>query len=363
MIDFIPIKYYTPLYYHVLFALVLLTVLHSQLLDIDEKKNKNFIAFSGGFLLVFVLFYMGLRPIHGVFVDMTTYAKLFERIADGHNVTLNEDIGFDLFMRFSAKIMTVQTFFFVCAIIYVIPLWYLSKKWFNRYWFYAFLMLVGSFSFWAYGTNGIRNGMATTLFLFALAFDERKKVMIMLLLLACSIHKSLVLPVLIFGLTFLNNDPKKYFMFWFMAIPLSLSLGSFWESLFAGLGFGDDRMSYLTEGNVNDDTFSSTGFRWDFVLYSAAGVFAGYYYIIKKGFKDIMYHRLLNTYLVVNAFWILIIRANFSNRFAYLSWFMMGLVIIYPLLKQKIISMQHKRMVIILFVYFMFTYFMSIVKG
>jgi hypothetical protein len=361
MIDWIPIAYYTPLYYHVLLALVLITVLHSQVLRIEEKKNKNFIAFSGSFLLVFVLLYMGLRPLHGIFMDMITYSQLFERIVEGNNVNLNGDLGFDFFIRLSAKIMTVQMFFFVCAVIYVLPLWYLSKKWFGQYWFYAFLMLVGSFSFWAYGTNGIRNGLATSLFLLALVFSERKVLFILFVLLSCSMHKSMLLPTFAYGLTFINNDPKKYFLFWLAAIPLSLVLGSFWENLFGGLGFGDDRMSYLTAGNVNDDTFSSTGFRWDFLLYSATGVFAGYYFVIKKGFKDMMYHRLLNTYLVTNALWILMIRANFSNRFAYLSWFMLGLVIVYPFLKQKMIPNQFKTMGIILFGYFFFTYLMNVI--
>lgn len=361
MIDWIPITYYTTLYYQILLALVLVTVLHSQLLLIDEQKNKNFTAFSGNFLLFFVLLYMGLRPINGVFTDMVTYAQLFEKITDGYDVNLNEDVGFDFFIRLSTKIMTVEMFFFVCAIIYVLPLWYLSNKWFGQYWFYAFLMLAGSFSFWAYGTNGIRNGLATSLFLLALAFNQRKLIMVLFLLLSCSMHKSMLLPSLAYGLTLINNDPKKYFLGWLAAIPLSLVLGGFWENLFGGLGFGDDRMSYLTAGNVNDDAFSSTGFRWDFVVYSATGVFAGYYFVIKKGFNDKIYHHLLNTYLVVNAFWILIIRANFSNRFAYLSWFMLGLVIVYPFLKQKMIPNQFKTMGLILFGYFFFTYLMNVI--
>lgn len=360
MFDWIPVAYYTPVYYNILAAFVLFTVLHSQLLLIDEQKNKNFTAISGIFLLLFVVLYMGLRPLNVVFMDMITYDQIFQSIVQGNDVNLKEDPGFDFFIRLSAKIMTVHMFFFVCAVIYVLPLWYLSKRWFATYWFYAFLILVSSFSFWAYGTNGIRSGMATSLFLLALVFNKRKVIMVIILLAACSVHRSMLLPALAFGLTFISNDSKKYFLVWLGAIPLSLVLGGFWENLFGSLGF-DSRISYLTSGNVNDDSFSNTGFRWDFLVYSATGVFAGYYYVLKKGFKDVMYNRLLNTYLLVNAFWILIIRANFSNRFAYLSWFMMGLVIIYPFLKQKIGVMQHKIIGIVVLVYFMFTYFMNVI--
>lgn len=359
MFDFIPIAYYSHIYHYLLLIVVVLTLLHSNLLPIDEQKKLSFTRFTGKVLLVFVVLYMGLRPINGIFVDMTSYANIYESITEGYQVTLNEDIGFDFFILFCTKIMSVHAFFFTCTMIYVLSLWYLSKKWFKNYWFYAFLMLVGSFSFWAYGTNGIRNGIATSLFLFALAFNERKIVMIVLLVLACSMHKSMLLPSLAYGLTFVNNNPKKYFYIWLAAIPLSLVLGGFWENFFAGLGFGDDRVSYLTSGNVNDDNFSSTGFRWDFLLYSASGVFAGYYFVIKKGFQDKRYLHLLNTYLLVNAFWILIIRANFSNRFAYLSWFMIGLVIIYPFLMQK--TVQYKLMGKIIFIYIFFTFFMNVI--
>lgn len=360
MFDFIPVIYYTAIYNHILLIVIFLMLFHSQILQIDDQNNKNFTIVTGNFLLFFVVLYLGLRPISIVFVDMVNYANIFEKIWEGYDVTLNGDIGFDFFIRFCTKIMNVQTFFLVCAIIYVLPLWYLSKKWFGTYWFYAFLILVGSFTFWAYGTNGIRNGLATSLFLFALAFNERKVVLVILLLLACSMHKSLLLPSLAYGLTFINNDPKKYLLLWLAAIPLSLSLGSFWENLFGGLGF-DDRVSYLTTGNINDDTFSKIGFRWDFVIYSATGVFSGYYFVIKKGFNDKTYNRLLNMYLIVNAFWILIIRANFSNRFVYLSWFMLGLVIIYPFLKQTLIPNQYRIMGVVLFLYFVFTYLMNVI--
>ena len=116
-----------------------------------------------------------------------------------------------------------------------------------------------------------------------------------------------------------------------LCIPLSLVSGGFWEGLFAGF-MADERSSYLTDGNINNDSFSSSGFRWDFLLYSASAVYTAYFFIFKKNFTDQRYNRLVCVYLAANAFWVLVIRANFSNRFAYLSWFMMGIVIVYPFL-------------------------------
>jgi hypothetical protein len=62
--------------------------------------------------------------------------------------------------------------------------------------------------------------------------------------------------------------------------------------------------------------------------------------------------------MIANTFWILVIRANFSNRFAYLSWFLMAIVIAYPLLKVKFWDDHYKNVGRIFLAYYLFTYFM-----
>tara|TARA_R110001583_G_C5589679_1_gene403629 strand:+ start:371 stop:1045 length:675 start_codon:yes stop_codon:yes gene_type:complete len=217
-------------------------------------------------------------------------------------------------------------------------------------------MFIVSFSFWAYGVNGIRNGIATSLFLMAFAYSDKKVLMIFFMISASLFHKTLLLPIVAYIATLFHNNPKTYLKVWFIAIPLSLLLGSVWTSLFSNLGFADDRLGYLT-GEV-DAKIENLGFRWDFLLYSASAVFAGWYFIFKKGFVDVYYNRLFSIYLIANSFWILVIKANFSNRFAYISWFMMAIIIIYPLLRQRFFKNQNLVIGKILLIYFSFTYFM-----
>ncbi|MBA4135207.1 MAG: hypothetical protein C0525_10825, partial [Flavobacterium sp.] len=116
----------------------------------------------------------------------------------------------------------------------------------------------------------------------------------------------------------------------------------------------------LVEDEEILEEFSAVGFRWDFLLYSISGVFTGLYFIFKKEFEDEFYKRLINLYLMTNAFWILVIRANFSNRFAYLSWFLLGVVIIYPFLKRVFFKEQHQIIGKIILAYFLFTYVLMI---
>lgn len=359
MFDWIPIRSYTEIYYQVLLVFTILTFVHTLKFSFKDASNQIFIQIAGFLLFTFVLLYMGTRPISGIFIDMTTYNQIFKSYASGEKPRTDGDVLFHLFVKFCSGIMTAKAFFFVCATLYVVPAYVVSKKWFKTYWFYAFLMLVGSFSFWAYGTNGIRNGIATSLFLMALSADKRV-FQILWLILSVNFHAAMYLPAMGFVATWFYNQPKYFFYFWLASIPLSLAFGGFWESFFGGM-VEDDRTAYFTEGNVNNDNFSSTGFRWDFLVYSATGVFAGWYYLFKKEIEDPKYLQIFNVYLFANAFWILVIRANFSNRFAYLSWFLLALVICYPWLKYYFEQKQHYKLGLIIIAYFGFTYFMNVI--
>ena len=65
---------------------------------------------------------------------------------------------------------------------------------------------------------------------------------------------------------------------------------------------------------------------------------------IRRKFKDEYYQWIFNTFLVCNSFWILIIRAPYSNRFAQISWFIMPIVLIYPFMRKRF-WINHERMV------------------
>lgn len=350
--DFIPLELYTLFFNYITLLVVIVYYFKLQ----EGFKKSNF-----GLVFVFcIIIYMGFRPLSGVwFGDMGTYNRMFRLFQEGGSITQDRDLLFQIFIKWCSGIMSADFFFLLCAFLYIYPLYLVSRKWFKDYWFYSFLFLVASFSFWSAGVNGIRNGIAGSLFLLAIS-REKRLWQIILLLIAVNVHKTMMLPTLGFIIANFYNKPKRMIAFWVICIPLSLIGGSFWELFFAGLGFGDDRLSYLTDGNVNNDNFSSTGFRWDFLAYSATAVFAGYYFIVRKKFYDKIYFWLFNTYIFANAFWILVIRANFSNRFAYLSWFMMAIVIVYPMLKVNMLQAQSRKFAIILLVYFLFTYTLNV---
>ncbi|HLA56747.1 MAG TPA: EpsG family protein [Flavobacterium sp.] len=362
--NIIPIQYYATVYYNILLFIVVVVYFQSFASNLESSSNLKSKQTLGAMLLAFIIIYMGIRDIDIIFVDMYTYSVNFQAYADGAPFNADKDLLFEIFTMFSSKVMTVGTFFLLCTFLYVYPLYLATKKMFKEYWFYGFLMLVISFSFWAYGTNGIRNGIATSVFIYGISL-QKKIPKIIWVILAVMIHKALILPALAFAMTYYYSDSKMYLRCWFLAIPLSLALGSFWEGFFLSFGFGEEeRLAGYLSGSqdaLDQIVEVKTGFRWDFLLYSATGVFAGWYYIVRKKFTDKFYNRLYSTYLIANGFWVLVIRANFSNRFAYLSWFILGLVIIYPLLKNKIADKQHQLIGRIVLIYFLFTFVLDVV--
>ncbi|MDG3581737.1 EpsG family protein [Galbibacter pacificus] len=362
MFDLFPIEKYGTVFYNMQAAVILLTVFHTQIMDYQDKKVQQYLGLIGWPYALFILFFIGLRPISGEFIDMTTYAYMFQREISGSPIDIGSDFGFGFLVKFSALVTTINGFFFICACIYILPLAVACRRFFKNYWIYCFIALVASFSFYAYGVNGIRNGMATSIFILGLSYHKKPIVSGLIVFLSCTFHQSMYLPTAAYVITFFLNFPKAYLIAWFAAIPLSLVFGSLFIMIFTSLGFADDRLSQYLLADVDKSAFSNTGFRWDFLLYSATGTFAGWYFIFKKKFTDKMYHRIYGTYLISNAFWILIITANFSNRFAYLSWFMLAVVIFYPFLKKRFFNYQHQVLGIVLLMYFLFTYLLNFVK-
>ena len=131
------------------------------------------------------------------------------------------------------------------------------------------------------------------------------------------------------------------------------------------ISIGDERFSnYLTgDAMIGEVIQMSMTFRWDFLLYSAMGVFVGYYFIFRRNFKDEYYHWIYNTFLVTNAFWVLVIRAAYSNRFAQISWFIMPIVLIYPFLKQRFWQNHERMLGLALLVFYAFAFYFNILKG
>lgn len=360
--QFDPSLYY-PVY---IYSLIFLTIGYANTISrygtslVQRNTNQPLVLI---YIFLFIVF-VGLRPISGYyFGDTANYAQSYDLFVNGiasYDPTSKEWF-FEWLMYHCSQLMNVQGFFLLVEILYVLPVLWACKKFVPNHALLMFLVCMGAFSFFSYGTNGIRNGMACSLIIAALACVQgnlfQKIIGGVLAFLAFNIHRSTALPIACILATFFVKDTRLVLGWWVASIFLSLVAGGPIEAFFTSLGF-DDRMEGYSSANADATLFSSIGFRWDFLLYSAMPILLGYYVVIKRKIWDKNYLLLLHTYILCNSFWVMMIRAAFSNRFAYLSWFLYALVLIYPCLKLPIWKDQGKKVGLIVMAHLLFTLIM-----
>lgn len=348
------------IYYNVLLlAVIIECILMFSLNNGNTLKKKNNSYF--GVLLVLVIFsiILGYRPGSINFGDTALYQRVYE---EGGFMNAEEPI-WDAIGSICRSIgLSTGLYLSLIAFLYAFLPFLFLERYSNNKWF-SLLMILSSFSFLGYGINGIRNGLALSILTYSFLFiDPKGKVQWMKILvcftIAMGIHKSSLLPIsgIILSLLIVK-EIKTAVLIWLFCIPISLLGSSVIAPLFLNLGF-DDRLDEYLLGVFK------TGFRWDFILYSCVPILLAYYIIyVKKIVVEQLYKVLINTYILSNAMWIIIIEAAFSNRFAYLSWFMYPIVVAYPLLRYRIWHNQKTKVATFLFLYYLFTYMMSLKTG
>lgn len=358
----------------------------------NKLLQKNSMAPALVFSVLLIVF-IGLRPNHYLFGDSVNYANGY--YFDSINSTLNIDLNKEWFWRFLRDVLRVSgaplsTWFFIIAIVYIsFPLFGFQKLVGENAWM-AMLFFLSAFSTYQFGVNGLRNGFACSMVILAFAIAANGNISKMLLggvvlIFALGSHKSVMLPLAAFlAATYVIKSPKWAIYFWIASIGVSLVAGGTMVNFFAGLGF-DDRMSAY--GNSMDqyaDSFSSTGFRWDFLAYSAMPVWLTWYVTKKSETERALYgdtveeaetnitgagriadahsmrvfNILATTYILANSFWVMVIKAAFSNRFAYLSWFLYPVVLAYAVIRLHIWPDQDRKAGLILLLHAGFTIIM-----
>ena len=370
MFDFIPAGQYTHYFDIAILLLVLLAFFLCQRGIILNREVVNINAGWGFVLAVLIILYMGLRPISSAFGDTINYANSYTSLANiPFKWSWTGDFLFYNLMQWFSKFTTIHGFFLFCAFLYVGPLWLAMRRIFSSYYFIPFLVILCMFTFWQYGVNGIRNGIASSFFILALSYINRLPVAVFLCLIAIGFHKSMGIIVAAAVMTWFVDNSYIYLFLWLISIPISYFFGSRIQEYLASLsllGEGDDRLSlymlYSEKDMISEGAYVDMSFHWDFILYSSMAVIVGFYFTIKRNFKDEYYHWIYNTFLIANAFWILIIRAAYSNRFAQISWFIMPIVLIYPFMKKRFWINHEKMLGYAIIAFYAFAFYQNILK-
>lgn len=311
------------------------------------------------FIFIFVVWCLGSEPfVIGSWSDRGCYAQgVINAQMQGYLSEISTgEKAFSLYVYLSSFIVNPQGWFYLTAFFYVGNLLFVSWRLTKEYAFVMFLSFLIAFQFYNYGENTIRAGIATSLMLVGISFCNKQKWMFLLFLIAVLCHKSMIVPIAALAVAYKFPKTKVFIWLWLVCILVSFASGSGLQNYVAGLT-QDTRADYLTKG----DAFYKSMFRWDFLAYSALPVLLGYYYIFKLNLRSQFYRWVYNAYLIANSFWVLIIRAAYTDRFAYLSWFMFPLLLMYPLLTQQLYRdnyNQSRNIIMVLFGQIAFSYFM-----
>ena len=321
----------------------------------QERGSSWFVPFL---ICLVYAFWLGLRPISYRFGDTINYAIEYNT-RDVYSVRMDwsgEWLWQWLMMGCKAAGLSVNMFFLIVELIYVLTAFFAVRRFMPSDPMLGLIFLMSSLMYYTFGMNGIRNGMACHIVLLAISLllDSKYVFGVLLCLVAFGVHRSTLLPIAAAVVAILGFRDFRYALyFWVFSILVSLVAGGTISNFFAGLGFDDRMTQYINNQDLSE--FSREGFRWDFLLYSAMPVVMGWYICIKRKISDNWYNVICMTYCLCNAFWVMVIRSAFSNRFAYLSWFIYPIVIAYPLINLPVWNDQDRKTGWILLAYVGFT--------
>lgn len=351
-------------YYIYIYLIVLGTILLRQSIyplvispfKYGYQGTKEFVSWT---IMIVCTLFIGLRPLSDAFGDMAVYSANYDFFR-GQPFHLNLDttnIIYDQLIPFFASYGLPPEFFYTfIAVIYFGCMLIACRKLFPCNLLVAYLACLTAFSTFSYSVNGIKAGVAASIFLVALAYHDKRWLSILLALVSWGFHHSMSMVLVSYVLSYFFKSTKLYFYLWVVALILAIAHVGYFQTLFAGW-VDEQGARYLIE----DENSYLTGFRPDFILYSAIPIALGYWLIFKKGIKDTNYELWLRMYLSTNSLWMLCMYASFSNRIAYLSWFMFPIVLIHPFFSLEWSDRQtfYARKVIMW--HYAFTLFMEVV--
>lgn len=299
-------------------------------------------------LIVCICIYFAFRPL-SMGIDTRNYFNdFFLPASQGVSILGEDDVLYWSLMQFISKFQSYPLFLFLNACLYLLPVLIASRNHFSYNGYLYVIVLITSFSFLTYGINGMRNGVATSFFLLAISC-KREWLRFALMLIGYFLHGSLIIPIAAYCISFFIRDTRLYLLGWCFAFVLSFVAGPTIQQWFLTAGILEDgRIGYLGAD-------ASWGFRIDFILYGALPIVVGGYEILKNGYRDKDYLRFYHTYIVANALFVMVCNVPFSNRFAYLSWFIMPLLLLYPYLKPSLSVKGYKKAFIWASIHFAFT--------
>ena len=343
---------WTKIWYNSITIISIMLVLRLLLSRASIKVANGFLIFLAAIIMLYVV-----NEPSWEYSDKWNYQVSFENILDASIERKDGDSGFYIFTK-GIRLLTdwyILYFLLIGGIYFYGYLKFINHFFSKEYRFIVFFTTISALGFYAYATNTIRQGLALAIFLLAIVYMNNKVKSIVFSIIAVLFHKSLIIPVAVFWIVKRYNLNNNFIYFWLLCLVVTILLGSSLGVLLGDfLVSSDNRM----DGYLNDENESyQAGFKLNFLIYSIAPIIYGMKMKVK--INDEFYNQILSLYIIVNAVWLLMIRIAFTDRFAYLSWFLIPFIFLYPLSKQQLFKNQNHIIALILFYLTMVTYLIA----
>ena len=358
MIEFIPLQQYATVVYSVLLAFIaslcVMLFTHPKAVLFHPHIRNEVARLWGWGCFAMLLLLLGLRPISYTFGDMGNYYKHF-LVYEAGGLPDGGDLLFEWTMWLFATYLNAPLFFFFCAAVYLVPILVAARRLLSQYWPLAFFFSIAQFDFYGYGVNGLRQGMAASIFLLAVVANRKWQVWVWSLI-AIGLHKSFAIPVALLFIVQFAWNPRHYVAGWFIFLVIAAISPAIGTMLADSMLLAGEYEQYIDPDSTFVEQFSKVGFRTDFILYSLLPIVIGGYFLFSRKVKDRLYTKLYCLYVGSNAFWLILMHTVLSNRIAYLSWCLMGFVIAYPLVRFRGMIAQHQVFSALLLAFYLFTF-------
>ena len=354
-------QYYLNIYLFVVTLFSLICV--SQYISKDTKWSGT--SSQIYVLVICLIFFIGLRPVGwGYFGDSAMTWHLYEVIYKNTPFVMElntENLIYDNLLAFFASLdLGLSYFFLVCATIYFGAAYIGIKRLFPQHCTAAYLVFLAAFSTFSYASNGVKSGAAASIFIMAISYSGRWWICFPLMLISYGFHHSMHVPMAAYVITLFFKNPKFYFYGWVICAFMTAIHITDFTNLFAGMT-DSVGVRYLTGMKHDDILYDRGGFRADMIAYSAVPVLVGYIAVFKKKIYSPMYNTLLCLYMTTNGIWMLCIYATFTNRIAYLSWFLYPVILIYPFLLPQWGKMRFRTLAQVMLAHLCFTLLMDVI--
>lgn len=300
-------------------------------MQVGYYNNRESSKLQGYFLLLFSISFLvlfGYRNFE-VGVDTMTYLSMFGNSDD----FLFVDFGFGFLNKFLNGRVTERGFIFLMAFLYMVPLYFAIVRFSTKNKLLLFFCIISFFFFKSMGINTIRQGVAFSLFFLSLSYKKNRWVKFLLTFLALSMHLSMIFPIIVYGASKYLKNLKIPFIIFFICTLLSFVKFNIYGLLqnIPLLAIADKIDAY---SNIDSGDYK-IGFRFDFFLFNLLFVLIGYF-IYKRVDEPYKYSRYLSSYLILSGVFIVMFNSGFSDRYGFLSWIFIPLLILPVLNGEKI---------------------------